>query len=57
MYVLVIAVLLCFGVLLHGMARHRDRNGLLWSSLGASLWFLPIPLLLLIGRRETKNLE
>jgi len=54
-YVLIIAISVSFGVLLHAMAKRRGGNPVLWGSLGASLWFLPIPFLLMMRCRASKD--
>ena len=54
-YVLIIAISAGFGVLLHAVARRRGCNPVLWGSLGAGFWFLPIPFLLMFRCHATKD--
>lgn len=52
---IIVAISLTFWRLLRSMAKHRGCNPILWASMGASFWFLPIPFLLLCGLRSANE--
>ncbi len=54
-FILIVIVSLGFGLLLHTLAKNWGCNPILWGSLGASFWFLPIPFLLLSRNRALRN--
>ncbi len=56
-YVLIAAISLGFGFLLHSMAKRRNCNPILWGGLGASFWFLPIPFLLMFKCQKKRVQE